>query len=426
MAKRYGWIPLVLIPVGAIAGLMSAAVVTYVMPKIYESEATIEVKRFAAAPVEPPRKTEGEAPSWLLAEIEKMKCRPMLEKVSQGLELPNRWNLAKEQVPPILKNSLLIRSIRGTDLVSIQVRHTSKVDAKNIAEEVAKCYKNHRSELQARDSEKFLIELNKAVRDQEDKVEERRKVLATIVRTKGLIYRESDSFAKQSGVDEHLDAKSALQGYHSLEQEQIQLESQIVSLLKYENDQLMVYASGIDLPENIIRKLYPLYHQAERELEASRTKGLDDLHPTVLAKIDQIEKMKKQLDEGVMNLREALNAKLDLAKDRLKQADAMKQSSDPIIKRSTDAHDYYVDAKREFESGQELLQSLKLKQISENLTTKLGRESVEIHEFPVVAESPVSPNVTFNLVLGTISGLFLFPLLGLPLMWILNRNAQAN
>jgi len=415
MFKRYGWIPLVLIPVGAIAGLLMAAVITYVMPKIYESEAVIEVKPFANAPVEPPRKTEGEAPGWLMAEIEKMKSRTILDKVSQNLELPNRWSLAKEQVPPILKNSLQIQSLRGTDLVSIRARCTNKMDARDIADEVAKTYKVYRNELAAGYSEKLLHELNKAVRDQEDKVEERRKVLATIVRTKGIIYRGSES-----GADDH---QRATQTYHGLEQEKMQLESQISSLLKYENDQLMVYAAGLDLPDNIIRNLYPAYQQAKRDLEATKINGLDDRHPTVMAKADQIGKMKKQLDEGVVNLRETLKAKLELARERLKQAEAVKEASDQADKRATDAQDY-VDAKREFESDQELLQSLKLKLVSEKITAKMQCENVIVHDNPVVAKSPVSPKVTLNLVLGTISGTFLFPLLGLPLMWSLNRRRE--
>lgn len=45
-------------------------------------------------------------------------------------------------------------------------------------------------------------ELDKAIRDQEDKVEERRKVLATIVRTKGIVYKGQDSLYGPSGVDE--------------------------------------------------------------------------------------------------------------------------------------------------------------------------------------------------------------------------------
>lgn len=35
---------LVMLPIGALAGLLVAAVVTYMMPKMYESEAVIEVR----------------------------------------------------------------------------------------------------------------------------------------------------------------------------------------------------------------------------------------------------------------------------------------------------------------------------------------------------------------------------------------------
>ena len=53
--------------------------------------------------------------------------------------------------------------------------------------------------------------LRQAIRDQEDKVEERRKVLATIVRTKGIIYKGEDSFYGQSGVDEDQGARRAVE-----------------------------------------------------------------------------------------------------------------------------------------------------------------------------------------------------------------------
>ncbi len=46
-----------------------------------------------------------------------------------------------------------------------------------------------------------LLRLDQAVRDQEAKVEERRKVLATIVRTKGIIYKGNDSFYGESTSD---------------------------------------------------------------------------------------------------------------------------------------------------------------------------------------------------------------------------------
>ena len=404
--NRYGIILLTLLLV-----FMTAAVITYVMPKKYESEATIEVKPRSAgmSPLGPQMSDVSGAsrmtPQFFGTEFEKIKSRNSLEKVVEKLELINRWNVDKETALRILKGIVSTQNIRGTDLISIRVRHASKLDAKDVTQEVTRAYKSYRTEIESRDAERALHELNKAVRDQEDKVEERRKALSTIVRTKGIIYKGTDSFYGQTGVDEDQGARDALQTYHKLEQEKMQLESQISSLLKYDSDQLMVYASGLDLPDNIIRNLYPIYLDAKRQLDGLKIHGLGDRHPTVLAAIDQISSMKRNLDEGVVNLRATLKAQLDLATNRLVSVEGMKDSTrEDAIKRGLDAQDY-VDAKRDFETDQQLLQQMKIKLMGETISSKIPAESVEVHDQPVIADSPVSPNVTLNLVLGAVAGL---------------------
>lgn len=404
--NRYGIILLTLLLV-----FMTAAVITYVMPKKFESSATIEVrpKSLGQSPFEGINSASyGTTPTtaqFFGTEFEKIKSRNSLAKVVDNLSLVNKWGVDRETAISILKGIVNTQNIRGTDLISITVRHTDKEDARNVTAEVAKAYKEYRTEIESRDADKGSYELNKAVRDQEDKVEERRKVLATIVRTKGIIYKGQDSFYGQSGVDEDQGARSALQTYNELEQEKMQLESQINSLLKYDSDQLMVYAAGLNLPDNVIKNLLPQYNEATRALEALKINGLGDRHPTVLAAADQIRAMKTQLDEGVVNLRATLQAQLDLATDRLKNVEVMKdETREEAIKRGLDAQDY-VDAKRDFETDQQLLQSMKLKQIGKNITDKMTDESIVVHEDPQIAQGPVSPNVTLNLVLGAVVGM---------------------
>ncbi len=404
--NRYGIILLTLLLV-----FMTAAVITYVMPKKYESSATIEVKpkSIGQSPFEgmnsPSYGTTPMTAQFFGTEFEKIKSSNSLAKVVENLSLVNKWGVDKETAIRILKGIVNTQNIRGTDLISITVRHTDKEDARNVTAEVAKAYKAYRTEIESRDADKGLYELNKAVRDQEDKVEERRKVLATIVRTKGIIYKGQDSFYGQSGVDEDQGARSALQTFNELEQEKMQLESQINSLLKYDSDQLMVYAAGLNLPDNVIKNLLPQYNEAKRSVEALKINGLGDRHPTVLAAMDQIEGIKHQLDEGVVNLRATLQAQLEMATDRLKNVEVMKDDSrEEAIKRGLDAQDY-VDAKRDFETDQQLLQSMKLKQISKNITDKMTDESIVVHEEPQISQSPVSPNVTLNLVLGAVVGM---------------------
>jgi capsular polysaccharide biosynthesis protein len=254
MFKRFWWVFLVMIPIGAIAGLLVAAVVTYVMPKKYESQAIIEVKPVESSPI---------SPQFFGTEFEKIKSRDSLTKVVSNLELNNRWGLDKETAISILKGIITTENIRGTDLISIKVRHTNKEDARDVAAEAGKSYREYRREIRKRLAEQGLFELRKAVRAQDDKVEERRKVVAAITKR--------------------------------------------------------------DLGQN----LDPDNH--------SRT----------------------------------INEPMSLA-----------------------------DAKKSYELDQELLQSLKLKSIEETTRARLIDGGIVIHESPVIAQVPASPNVTLNLALG--------------------------
>ena len=294
MFKRFWWVFLAMIPVGLIVGLFVAAVVTYVMPKQFESETVIELKPL------PGDSASSMTPQFFGNEFEKIKSRNSLGKVVDNLALVKKWGLDKEAVIQILKGIVTTQNIRGTDLISIRVRHTNKEDARDITAEVAKAYRNYRMEIMKRGEGERLLELKKAVRDQEDKVEERRKVLATIVRTKGIIYKGTDS----PGV-------------------------------------------------------------AEEETAA---------------------------DAG---------------------------------RNATDAQDY-ADAKREFETDQVLLQSLKLKLINNDITAKMQDDSIIIHEEPQIAQTPVSPNVPLDLMLGTALGFLLSPLLSLPVILLLSRLRPAK
>ncbi len=261
------------------ACLVLTIVVLRLVPRKYDGEAMIEIK--PRSPSMTPLGTGfGESsgasqmtPQFFATEFEKIKSSNSLGKVVDNLELADRWHVDKETAVRKLKDSVTSENIRGTDLVAIRVRDASKQDASEIAMEVARAYKAYRSEIENRDADRAQFELNKAVRDQEDKVEERRKVLATIVRTKGIIYKGQDSFYGQSGVNEDQGGRNALQA------------------------------------------------------EAN------------------------------------------------KLADAREEA----IKRGLDAQDY-VDAKRDFETDQELLQKMRLKQIGQQMIEKMTEDSIVIHE----------------------------------------------
>lgn len=379
------------------ACLLLAFLAIQFLPRDYETKMVIEVKPRTNAVT---RLTEAGkdassagqmTPMFFATEFEKIKSRNSLGKVVDNLELTQKWNVDKETAVNLLKKNVLTENINGTDLISIRVRNADAETSKEICQEVGRAYKQYRMETETKQADQQLHALNKAIQDQEDKVEERRKVLAQIVRTKGIVYRGQDSIYNSNEVFEDQGAQSALDTYNKLQQDKLQLESQINSLLKYDNDQLLTYASGLDLPDNIVKNLYPKYEEKKRELETLKSSGLADNHPTVKTEEKQVDGMKRQLEEGAVNLRATLQAQLAMNTDRLKNVEIRKDNfREDAIKRGLGAQDY-VDAKKDFESDQKQLQQMKLAQVEETIQNKIQPQSVEVHDEPTTSKRIAIP-----------------------------------
>jgi capsular exopolysaccharide synthesis family protein len=402
--NRYGVILLTLLLV-----FMTASVITYVMPKRFESFATIELKprERTIDPLGGMMKYSGPTTStqFFGTEFEKIKSRNSLSRVIDNLDLTSKWSTDRETVLRILKGIVGTQNIRGTDLIQIRVRHTNKEDARDITAEVASSYKEYRNDLESKTQDRSVNEIRKAVRLQEDKVEERRKVLTTISRTKDIIYYGDPEMSRGGGFEEDSEATHALNSWVELEDERMNLESQVQNLLKYDSEALLIYASGLDLPDNIIKSLYPQYLEQMRQIEGLKASGLGNRHRTILANIRIMERTKEQLDEGVVNLRSRLQGNLELVKERLEKGEIRKrETKKDALERSIDTTDY-VDAKRDFETEQALLSQMKLKLVTEQIVSDLPNETIVVHDEPVISDSPVSPNVTLNLVLGAVVGL---------------------
>ena len=302
MFKRYWWMLLAMLPVGAVVGLFVSAVITYVMPKKYESEIVVELREPSDASATDAAPTGSQSFKFKFeTELEKMRSGNTLGSVVDALELIQRWSVDKQEAIQILKGSLSTQQIDGTDLVSIRMRHTHKEDARDIAAAVVQAYKAVRLEIDKRDQESAFHELTKQVRDQEDRVEERRKLVATIMKVKGI--------------------------------------------------------------------------------------AVDDKPPVV--------------------------------------PPSAGETREEAIKRSLDLQDY-ADAKKDLETQQEILKALTLSRLNAEVRYKTPSERVLIHEAPVIAQSPISPNVSLNLTLGLAIGLLLSPLIALPLMWVLTQRKPSK
>ncbi len=403
--NRYGIILLTFLLV-----FMTALVITSVMPKKYESTSVVQVQgRTPTVEVIPgmvTRNYSSNSMTFFPTEFEVIKAQKTLDIAIEDLDLVNRWGMDREKVRKELENMISAENIRGTDLIEIRVRASTPSDAQMVAEKISEAYRKRRTELEGDRINVALDELREAVRAQEDAVEEKRKVLTMIIRNEGVIYEGSFQMGRgAAGWSDADEATVAAEEYTRLSSEKIKLESMIETLLRYDGEQLMTYAAGLQLPENIIRTLHPQYLEAKRQFESLTQSGLGQNHPLVKQQANIVAGMKRDLAEGVDALRETLRAQLELSKEQLERLGLRKDDTEDKAVEQSVARQAFEDARAEFETAQRLLEQLKVKQVSEEMQKRITEDPIIVHADPVESNIPVSPNVTLNLALGAVVGL---------------------
>jgi len=78
-------------------------------------------------------------------------------------------------------------------------------------------------------------------------------------------------------------------------------------------------------------------------------------------------------------------------------------------------------AKQDLASEQEMFQRMKTLTAEEEIRAKMPAGHVVVIDEPVLPQSPVSPNVAFNLTVGTVLGLLFGLPLALLVAWLLER-----
>jgi|GEM_PF-2345724 len=288
--KRWWWLFPVLAVAGLFAGVLVAGIVTYLQPKTFDSQAVVEIKPPGTvlspfgADAPPPA---GRDAKFLEREMAVLKSHGVLLAAAKQGDFDKKWAVSSADAAAIVEHSITLENLRGTDLVSIRARHVNREDARDMVLAVIAEYRKQRGSRATGASEVVLKGLTEAVREQEESVEEKRKALAEIVRTKTLLHwKDGASPPPQGGT------------------------------------------SAVDTEE-------------------------------------------------------------------------------------------YVSRKREFEADLELLQSLKLKSVTEKVAREMNDDVVVIHEDPQVALASSGPNVTGNMGMGIMVGLAASQVVALSLALLL-------
>ena len=400
--NRYGVILMTLLLV-----FMTAAVITYVMPKKFQSTAVVQVKpssRVGTVFGDGNGMNQPVTGQFFATEFEVIRSQLTLKFVVQRLGLMTRWNMTEEEALGTLRGIVDAQNIRGTDLIQISVKHTGAEDARDVAKEVYEAYKKRREEKERLIAEEGLKELEKAVLDQSDVVEEKRKQRDNLMRRSPRI--PHDTITGVNGAQAILSMQAALEA-------QVQgattalsgLDSTIKTIDTLNADEVIRYAVNLESAGSDLKSLYPEYQSQERILTGMQTQGLGPNHPTVQSQRGTVQSIHKQLQASVVSFKESLKLKRETKvtelEDLNKRLAVTKEEAVSDVVTMTQIQ----GVQKEYETQQEMLDRMKERLSTDRINLKQPQNIIELHEEPLVAQFPSSPNVTLNLILGAVVGL---------------------
>jgi hypothetical protein len=124
--RRFWWLFLVMPPICMLLGLGLGFLWATYAPKVYEARAVVQYDPATGA-IQPTAWM-----TWAAA----LRSQETLQRVSERLDLAQRWMLPEERVVAKLRPLIQIRQIRGTDLIELSVRHTNATESASIAREL--------------------------------------------------------------------------------------------------------------------------------------------------------------------------------------------------------------------------------------------------------------------------------------------------
>ncbi len=223
------------------------------------------------------------------------KLRTFTGKLREGFvtggNRSGQFELSDETLDDIVNNP--DRNARGVIEPVERARERKKLganDLQNKAVESAKLAK--------------LMALRESLDSKGALVDERREGLTRFTEENSIIYVPGSSLTvKDREFEDYVQSKVALAG---VERGQVELSSQIKSLEAIRDDQLAEYAAQIDLPENVVKRLYPELEKMRLEKARAQANGLGADHPSVVAIDQDIEALDQQIQEGIVGLRDTL------------------------------------------------------------------------------------------------------------------------
>ena len=391
--------------------VITTGVVTYFLPRQFESSVTMQINQNDTylKVFDDRGGGGGFDPRFITTQFEIIQRKEILYPVIEALGLEQKWKklygiLGKEQTLFRLRRMIDVREIRNTELIQISVLDQDKNEASEIANRIAEEYQRRRIGEQQGTVNRSLIQLKDEVAKQSRRVDELRAEAQKI-----RIENEIQDLNPDSVVDPMQAANEVLL---SVEQ-QVSTERLRVSSLrtKYEqiskltDDQIMRSISTLDVQDPTIIQMLPQYQEVASEEARLLNSGLGSNHPIVKSIRAKKEVMSKQLASQIASLRASMEANIRIGEESIKELEQRLHESQTKQQTSKTRASGYYEAKNNYIQAKKILEAAEMRLSTETMQRTMPQDPTVIWERAEPADFPSRPRVLLNMILGIVVGL---------------------
>ncbi len=394
--------------------VMTATVVTFILPESYASTVRIKVE----GDVSDISGLGGDRPMMrsydpylLQTEFEVIQSQAVLPKVIENLKLNEKWakrynaegKLKTDETLLLLKRHIEVRQSRNTSLIEIRVLSETPQEAADIANEIALVYQQYRLEERLKLTGGGIVALQRKWDEQDQKV----KLMEIEVDRlrKELSISDADAAGTAPSATLEPEVLRRYQAYLIEGKYKYTEEATILEGLKKLSPAELRQAIPVTAPDVGLNELLSLLTIADQTL----VKLTQELGPenTELKKVqNSVNDLNTKIDVKVSGIIAGLEVKAKASEAKIaslnREFESAKTNDIFIAERSRP----YFAKKRELQSEEHLREVLTMKIAQETIDKELPKSSmVSIVDVAKKGLRPVKPNKPLNIVLGIIVGL---------------------
>ena len=394
--------------------VITATLVTFILPESYSSFARIKVERDRSdiADLSGQPMLGSYDPYFIQTEFEVIQSEVVLGKVVEALNLNEKWGkkynggqkFTTAETMALFKKQLDLRPVRNTSLIEIRVYSDNPDDAALYANEIAKTYQNYRLDQR----KKFGIEGIKSLEDTFTDYENRVRVAQKKVEDLRETLRVPDSVASEN-VPTMLLTAETLRHIEGLriegEAEYVKQKTLLDQLETLELTNLTQTIPAIGIQDNQLNEYLQAAAIVDQHLIAIQ-KELGPEHTEVRKALAQQADLQQKIKDRTLGIMTGLRAKVTATGLSLAAlSNAVAKAQDTDIQQANKTRPYF-EAKRDLDELVRFSQIIQTKIAMEQTDLKLPKTSmVEIVDPATPGLRPVRPNKPLNIALGIIIGL---------------------